>query len=190
MSLTTMYLVRHAHSEWRDDEARPLSPVGRAAADRIAELLAREPIAALYSSPSARAIETVTPLADRLGLQVRRLPDLRERVLPAVAREEFEALIAAAWDRPGDKPPGGESNVDAQTRGLAVVRSLRDRHRGACIVLSTHGNLLALVLNGLDPGYGYAFWRRLSFPDIYRLTFDRDDRMAVVRQRTAREGGP
>jgi 2,3-bisphosphoglycerate-dependent phosphoglycerate mutase len=188
MSLTTtMYLVRHAHSEWRDDEARPLSLAGRAAADGIAEQLAREPIVALYSSPSTRAIETITPLADRLGLSICVLPDLRERTLPAVAREQFEPLIAAAWDRPAEGPAGAESNLEAQTRGLVVVRSLLDRHRGARIVLSTHGNLLALVLNGLEPTHGYAFWRQLSFPDIYRVTFDRDDRIAIVREWTARD---
>ena len=31
---------------------------------------------------------------------------------------------------------------------------------------------LALVLNGLDPAFGYESWRRLLFPDFYRLTFE------------------
>jgi 2,3-bisphosphoglycerate-dependent phosphoglycerate mutase len=39
------------------------------------------------------------------------------------------------------------------------------------VVLATHGNLLALVLNALDGKFAYEFWRRLSFPDIYQLTF-------------------
>jgi 2,3-bisphosphoglycerate-dependent phosphoglycerate mutase len=39
-------------------------------------------------------------------------------------------------------------------------------------VVSTHGNLLALILNGLDSAFGYDFWWQLSFPDIYRLTFE------------------
>ena len=40
------------------------------------------------------------------------------------------------------------------------------------VALATHGNLLALALNGLDPSFGYEFWRRLSFPDVYGLTLD------------------
>jgi 2,3-bisphosphoglycerate-dependent phosphoglycerate mutase len=42
-------------------------------------------------------------------------------------------------------------------------------------VLATHGNLLALVLNALDPRFGYEFWRQLSFPDLYQLMFDGSD---------------
>jgi 2,3-bisphosphoglycerate-dependent phosphoglycerate mutase len=39
------------------------------------------------------------------------------------------------------------------------------------VVLATHGNLLALVLNGLDATFAYESWRALSFPDVYRLVF-------------------
>jgi 2,3-bisphosphoglycerate-dependent phosphoglycerate mutase len=28
------------------------------------------------------------------------------------------------------------------------------------------------MLNGLDSRFGYEFWRRLSFPDVYQLAFD------------------
>ena len=62
--------------------------------------------------------------------------------------------------------------MQAQARGLAVVRTVVARHSGAEVVLATHGNLLALVLNALDSRFGYAFWRGLSFPDIYKLVFD------------------
>ena len=85
--------------------------------------------------------------------------------------EEFEALVREAWSYADQSPRGGESNVRAQIRGLAVVRTVADRHVGSQVVLATHGNLLALVLNALDGKFAYEFWRRLSFPDIYRLTF-------------------
>ena len=39
-------------------------------------------------------------------------------------------------------------------------------------MVATHGNLLALILNGLDSAFGYDFWRQLSFPDVYRLEFE------------------
>ena len=48
---------------------------------------------------------------------------------------------------------------------------------------ATHGNLLALVLNGFDPAFGYEFWHQLSFPDIYRLAFDGNSLVAVDRVR-------
>ena len=169
---TTIYLIRHAHAEWRQDEERPLSRSGVAAAALVADRLGSKPIAAVYSSPSRRAVETVEPLARRLGLCTLPVHDLRERELPVVPDGEFSTLVRQAWAVPEEAPLGGESNVVAQTRGLAVVRSVVARHTGSQVVLSTHGNLLALVLNGLDSRFGYEFWRDLSFPDVYQLRFD------------------
>lgn len=172
MATTTIYLIRHAHAHWSDDEARPLSDTGRESAQLVAERLASRAIAAVYSSPSRRAVETVAPLANDLGLEPELVADLRERELPVVPANAFDALVRDAWHRPDDPPPGGESNVEAQARGTAVVLRLVDRHPGGEVALATHGNLLALVLNRLDPSYGYEFWRRLSFPDVYALTLD------------------
>jgi len=168
---TTIYLLRHAHAEWREDGDRPLSRDGITAAHLVAEQLSGRPIAAVYTSPSRRSVETVEPLARCLGLRPEVVPDLRERELPAVPREEFEALLREAWSAPDHSPRGGESNVRAQIRGLAVVRTVAERHVGSQVVLATHGNLLALMLNGLDRKFAYEFWRGLSFPDIYQLTF-------------------
>ena len=60
----------------------------------------------------------------------------------------------------------------AQTRGLAAVHQFITRHAGHHVVVATHGNLLALILNGFDSSFGYEFWRELSFPDVYELEFE------------------
>jgi 8-oxo-dGTP diphosphatase len=69
----TIRLVRHARagsrSRWKgDDTLRPLSKSGRAQADAIAEHLAREPIDMIVSSPYLRCVDTVEPLATRVGV--------------------------------------------------------------------------------------------------------------------------
>jgi 2,3-bisphosphoglycerate-dependent phosphoglycerate mutase len=66
-------------------------------------------------------------------------------------------------------------------RGFAAVRGLLARHDGQHLVAATHGNLLALILNALDPAYGFDFWRGLSFPDVYRLRFDKRKLITVDR---------
>ena len=106
---------------------------------------------------------------------------LREREVPALPLREFEQVIKEAWRSPKVSPLGGESNLHAQTRGIDVLRKIVARHPGQAIVVATHGNLLALIMNALDQSYGYDFWRVLSFPDIYRLTFTNDALTAVER---------
>jgi 2,3-bisphosphoglycerate-dependent phosphoglycerate mutase len=169
--LTTVDLVRHAHADWTLDDERPLSARGRVDATALARVLAAPPIAAIYSSPFRRAIETIEPLAWACGLDPMVVDDLRERELVVPSGATFEDAVAAAWGSPDVRVAGSESNRDAAARGRRVVDDVVARHAGGRVVLSTHGNLLALVLNAFDPAFGIDGWRALTFPDAYRLTF-------------------
>jgi 2,3-bisphosphoglycerate-dependent phosphoglycerate mutase len=171
--MTTIYLVRHAHAEWNPDENRPLSPRGRASAVVVSESLSTLPIRAIYSSPARRALETVELLAHRLQLEPVTVSDLRERELVVEAGTDFETAVKAAWLAPASASVGSESNHMAQARGLAAIRKIVDEHTGGHSVVATHGNLLALILNGLKPTFGFEFWRALTFPDVYELRFQR-----------------
>ncbi|MBN1248550.1 MAG: histidine phosphatase family protein, partial [Anaerolineae bacterium] len=57
----------------------------------------------------------------------------------------------------------------AQARGVAVLEACHLNHGGEHIVLGTHGNLLALVLQHFDPTVDFEFWLALTMPDIYRV---------------------
>ena len=120
------------------------------------------------------------PLAQRLGIGVDLVPELRERQLPLVPAGDFERIVQEAWRLPTGVIADGESNVVAQTRGLSAVRQFIARHAGQHLVVATHGNLMTLILNGLDPSFGYEFWRELSFPDVYELEFEAS---ALIRVR-------
>src|SRR3954451_24978933 len=70
-----LYLVRHAKAGSRSgwvgpDEKRPLSKGGREQADALARTLAEAPVSRVLSSPYVRCVETLTPLACKLGLVV------------------------------------------------------------------------------------------------------------------------
>jgi 2,3-bisphosphoglycerate-dependent phosphoglycerate mutase len=179
--MSTFYLVRHAHAEWTPDENRPLSARGQADAERVADVLGGVPITAIYSSPARRARETVAPLAARLGLPIQPVPDLRERELCHGAVDDFFGAVKATWSDPSFAYPGGESNAAAQRRGVAVVRRLQKRHPDEHVVLATHGNLLALVLQHFDPRVDFAFWKSLTMPDIYALRVSADSEASVHR---------
>ena len=69
-----VYVVRHARAGRRtaadDDALRSLSKRGRRQAERIAEILCPDVSGRILSSPYIRCIETVLPLATRLGSDV------------------------------------------------------------------------------------------------------------------------
>lgn len=179
--MSTFYLLRHAHADWAPDENYPLSARGRDDAQRVADLLQQYPISSIYSSPFPRAFETITPLAKRLGLPVYLDSELRERRLGNSQAEEFLAAVEATWRDSSFAHPGGESNSAAQRRGLAVLRRLQEGHVQEHIVISTHGNLLALILQGFDPSVDFLFWKSLTMPDLYMLTLDQSGEALISR---------
>ena len=67
-----VYLVRHAHAgnkrSWQGpDQARPLSAQGHKEALGLIEQLRDRPVGRLLSSPAERCLQTVEPLAGRIG---------------------------------------------------------------------------------------------------------------------------
>jgi 2,3-bisphosphoglycerate-dependent phosphoglycerate mutase len=173
--MTVLYLVRHAHSPWSLDDNRSLSPAGQKAAERVAEVLASRPLTAIHASTERRAHQTVEPLAMQTGLPIQPEDGLRERRLMDVETADFRAAVKRTWDEPDFAFPGGESNATAQRRGLEVVRRILMQHPDGEVVLGTHGNLLALILQQFDPAVGFDFWESLTMPDIIRLEVEGSD---------------
>jgi 2,3-bisphosphoglycerate-dependent phosphoglycerate mutase len=112
-------------------------------------------------------------VARRLQLEPIVLDDLRERDLVLAPGMDFETVVQSAWLSPMTAVSGRESNAIAQGRGLAAIRKIIDEQNGLQAVAATHGNLLALILNGFKPAFGFDFWRTLTFPDVYELRFQR-----------------
>src|SRR6478609_9257393 len=91
------YLVRHAKAGSRNgwigpDEARPLTRAGREQAEAIMRALAERPVPRALSSPYRRCVETLQPLAAKLGLPVEMVEVLAEGVSAAVVVEFMTAL--------------------------------------------------------------------------------------------------
>lgn len=179
--MSTLFFVRHAHAEWTLDENRSLSAQGREDAIRVANILYEYPISIIYSSISRRARETITPLAEQLGLSIYMEPDLQERRLGDGIFEDFFQAVEVTWRNSSFAHPGGESSLIAQKRGVAVVQRLLAKHPAQQIVLSTHGNLMALILQSFDPSVDFMFWKSLTMPDVYKLNISQSGKGLMHR---------
>jgi 2,3-bisphosphoglycerate-dependent phosphoglycerate mutase len=164
-----LYLVRHAHSAYSPDEMRDLSPAGHADARRVADLLEGAGISRIVSSPYTRARRTVQPLADRLGLAIQIEADLRERLLSTEVLHGFPGPLEQVWRDFDLCLPGGESSAAAQMRVLRAIERIAADAGGRGVAVASHGNALALFLRTLDPDVDFAFWSRMSTPDVYAV---------------------
>lgn len=164
--MATVILVRHGRTEanatgllaGRTPGVR-LDPIGAEQAARVAERLARVPLAALVSSPLERCRETAAaiakaqPIRHRVG---------RERGLTECDYGEWqgrpikELAKEALWRTVQTQPsaatfPGGESMTAMQARGVQAVRR-RDaviegeRGIGAVWVAVSHGDVIKSIL--------------------------------------------
>jgi 2,3-bisphosphoglycerate-dependent phosphoglycerate mutase len=171
-------LVRHAEpvaigTPGVADNDRPLTEDGRAAAAELAAELEGWELTAIYCSPYARAVETVRVLADRRGMRIQLLDDLRERLLSVELHEGWQDTLRTAWADADFALPGAESGRGAQRRAIGILDLLRSRHPdGGRLVLGSHGNLISLILQALEPGVGYEFHLDMPMPALYRLTHD------------------
>jgi len=169
---TNIYLVRHAQSAYTTDELnRPLSEKGLKDAERITEILLGENINYVFSSPYKRAIQTVEGAAKKAKTEVIIKEGFRERRIAEEPVEDFDNAMTKLWTNYNFSLNGGESNFQAQKRGVKSINKILNEYKGNNIVIGTHGNIMVLIMNYFDRKYDYEFWKNLTMPDIYKLSF-------------------
>ncbi|WP_221568107.1 histidine phosphatase family protein [Alkalihalobacillus sp. TS-13] len=180
--MTTIYFVRHAHSVYSSDEyGRGVSEHGKEEAERVTECFQQVHVDIVLSSPYRRAIDTVEGIAESKGLEVRTVENLKERTLSDSPVEDFNSAINKVWSVPTFSFPGGESNAQAQHRGISTIRHLLNMYEGKHMVIGTHGNIMVLIMHHFDRQYGIDFWKQLTMPDIYKVTFNQQNLIKVER---------
>ncbi|WP_019912995.1 histidine phosphatase family protein [Paenibacillus sp. HW567] len=181
---TIIYLIRHAESPYAEgqERARGLSEQGKADAERIRSILHKKPINLLFSSPYARAIHTLQPLADEMQKEIVLLENLRERGIGNIADMSFVDAKRCVYEDFFCAFEGGESSSEAQARGTRELKLLLEKYAGSTLAIGTHGDIMTLMMNYFDPRYGFEFWQSTTMPDIYRLKFVGMELVKVTRE--------
>lgn len=155
-----IHLVRHARAGSRTDwlgpdHERPLSGRGQLQATRLADRLADAGATLVYSSPYARCIQTVAPLASLLGVDIEVSSELAE----GAGAEGAARLIGSA--------PGG-----------AVLCSHGDVLLDVIGHLAAHG---APLVMGMPFEKGAILTLRRDGGRIVHASYDPPDRWPMTR---------
>lgn len=189
--MTTLVLVRHAQSapdpslperDW------PLSELGRRQAAELAPALRALGVDALASSPYIRAVDTLRPYADAVGLPIAVDEDLRERALGGWLAElaDVEAAIRRMHADLDFCLEGGESGRACIARFDAGLARVVAANPGRTIAVGSHGGVLGHLLARHAPLEG-DFWRRIRNPHIF--VFDARAELRWTDERTL-DGAP
>ena len=205
MNEATLLVVRHGETPWNREKRMQgttdtqLSDVGREQARALGRRLAGRGFTALYTSDLTRARDTARAIAEHAGREIVTDPRLQERrfgifegltVEEIVARYPEEHARFASRD-PDYAVPRGESARSFTQRCIGCLAEIAVRHRGAEVVVVTHGLVLDSLYraaHGLDHGarrpvplinaslnvFGYdgAAWRLEVWGDISHLAAD------------------
>ncbi|MBI2709438.1 MAG: histidine phosphatase family protein [Actinobacteria bacterium] len=168
-------LVRHGESEpARPEEPFPLVDghgdpalhrVGRVQAERVADRLEHEPLAAIYVTTLRRTVQTAEPLAARLGLEPRVERDLREVHLGAWEGGSFRQHVAESHplvqkmlaEQRWDVIPDAEPADQFAARVRAGLERVAAAHPDQTVAVVTHGGVIGQVLADASGSRAFAF---------------------------------
>jgi probable phosphoglycerate mutase len=153
---TDIILVRHGETEWnhlRRIQGQidiPLNAVGMRQAQAVAHRLARQPIAAVYTSDLKRARDTAAPIAAACDLECLPDPRLRERhygdfqggyydELQRTAPQRHQRMLSRDLSFDLD---GGETIPVLYQRVCDALAEIAARHPHGTVVVVSHGGVL------------------------------------------------
>jgi broad specificity phosphatase PhoE len=131
---TAVVVVRHGEKISDDDER--LTEAGRARAMRLAEMLRKSGIAAIYSTDTERTLGTVQPLASALGLKIR-IYDTQ----PAKGNADFEKLV----NRLRSEAPDGVVLVVGHSNTVPLILRALGCREEVTIASDEYDNLFVVV---------------------------------------------
>jgi len=181
-----LLLIRHARTDWVGERLAGwtsgvhLNDEGRVQVAALVHRLTEVPLAAIYSSPLERTLETACPLAEAHGLTVQVCERLGEtqygdwtgRPLKELRDEELWPVIQVYPE--GARFPGGESLTEVQARIVAQLDTIRDAHPGQAVAVVSHADPIKMAVAHYT-GLALDLFQRLTISpaSMTALTFTR-----------------
>lgn len=130
---TRIYFVRHAEKENSPLRDPMLTEAGRKRAEKLAEILKKEAIDVIFSTPFKRTRSTAKPLSDLLDLEI----------------EEYEPRDFKVIERIIDQNRGKTILIVGHQINLPpMINSLLEEERVGSIAADEYGNLFLVELTG------------------------------------------
>ena len=163
--MTKILLIRHGESShnlgkiYTGQTDAPLSELGERQAEAVSRyVLEHYDVDVVCSSDLQRAVNTVRPLADALGLEVETYRGLREldvglwagrshKELMILFPENYQSFQA---DMAHGRCDGGESYAELYARAVRSIREIAAKYEGKTVAVASHGGAIRCILAEWD----------------------------------------
>ena len=153
-----LYVARHGQTQWNAENKvcgrtdQPLTAVGIAQAEALAERTAALGIDVILTSPLQRAYTMARILGERCGAEIRveeRLIEQNYGIFEGVDRKNPDFL--ANKRQFAVRYPGGESMMDMAGRIYPLLEEIRERYAGKRVLLACHGGVCRVIRSFFVP---------------------------------------
>lgn len=167
-----VYIVRHCKAEGQYADAA-LTETGQEQTKALADFLAGLKIDRIISSPFLRARQTIAPFAEKAGMEVEIDDRLAERHLEPDRVPDWLEWMKESFHNLELRDAGGESGNEATKRIADVIEDIKASDVENTLIV-THGGMITLLLHQYDERIGFAEWKGLSNPDVYKMRLSDD----------------
>ncbi|KGP71939.1 histidine phosphatase family protein [Pontibacillus yanchengensis] len=152
-------LVRHGSTAWNQEGRAqgssdiPLDEEGKRGARKLADRLAEERWDVIYASDLARAAQTADIIGEKIGVEVRQDPRLREAsggLIEGTTEEERIEKWGPDWR---ELDLGVERADVVVSRALSILKDIHQQHKDMHVLIVSHGALIKHLLHELQPDF-------------------------------------
>lgn len=156
--MTLMLLIRHGTNDWVHGRLAGWTPGvhlntdGKAQAAALSERMGDLPLAAVYTSPLERCVETATAIAQPRNLPLRLVEQIGEVRYGEWQGAELKELYkhelwpGVQYYPSGTRFPNGETLGEAQMRMVQALDGLRAMHPNEMIAVCSHADIIKLAV--------------------------------------------
>ena len=140
----------------------------------------------IYSSPFKRAVQTTEPfLSDKNSNKVIITADLEEIHMPKDEKLSKHQIIEKMWEDELFKVGNGISHSEHYNKIKPFLDEVFNKFKSENedIIMITHGVLIGIILKFFfNIKFGFNDWKKMTMPDIYLLSFDKDNNFIEMKR--------
>ena len=184
MATKKIYLVRHGKAAMDGlDRERNLDEDGKVQAISLCKKIKekfKERKIKIFSSPFARAMQTIENLSQDMDIKIQQTASLEEIKMGKDPQLNKHQIIEKMWTDDNFKTENGVS----QLKHVSIIKGELDKifndfyNNEYDLILVSHGNSIGIILKYFfDIKFTFEDWKKISMPDMYYLEFNNENKI-------------
>ena len=189
MATKKIYLVRHGKAAMDGlDRERNLDEDGKVQAISLCKKIKekfKERKIKIFSSPFARAMQTIENLSQDMRIKIQQTASLEEIKMGKDPQLNKHQIIEKMWADDKFKTENGTS----QSEHVSIIKSELDKifndfyNNEYDLILVSHGNSIGIILKYFfDIQFKFEDWKKISMPDMYYLEFNKENKITNYKR--------